>query len=88
MTAAVTRSGETPEACKHKAFTVVSGWPRGLKAPDPRLWPPSLLEKEVAAHCSILACRIPWTEEPGGLQSLGSLRDSYRTERLTLSLSL
>ena len=30
------------------------------------------LEKEVATHSSILACRIPWTEEPGGLQSMGS----------------
>ena len=27
------------------------------------------LEKETATHCSILAWRIPWTEEPGGLQS-------------------
>ena len=30
------------------------------------------LEKEMATHCSILAWRIPWTEEPGGLQSTGS----------------
>ena len=29
------------------------------------------LEKEMAAHSSILAWRIPWTEEPGGLQSIG-----------------
>ena len=29
------------------------------------------LEKGMATHCSILAWRIPWTEEPGGLQSLG-----------------
>ena len=29
------------------------------------------LEKEMATHCSILAWRIPWTEEPGGLQSMG-----------------
>ena len=29
------------------------------------------LEKEVATHSSILAWRIPWTEEPGGTQSLG-----------------
>ena len=32
------------------------------------------LEKEVATHSSILAWRIPWTEEPGGLQSIGSQR--------------
>ena len=29
------------------------------------------LEKEMATHCSFLAWRIPWTEEPGELQSLG-----------------
>ena len=30
------------------------------------------LEEGMATHSSILACRIPWTEEPGRLQSLGS----------------
>ena len=30
------------------------------------------LEKEMATHSSILAWRIPWTEEPGGLQSMES----------------
>ena len=30
------------------------------------------LEKEMATHCSILAWVSPWTEEPGGLQSMGS----------------
>ena len=34
------------------------------------------LEKEMATHSSILAWRIPWTEEPGGLQSTGSQRVS------------
>ena len=29
------------------------------------------LEKGMATHSSILACRIPWTEDPGGLQSMG-----------------
>ena len=32
------------------------------------------LEKEMATHCSILAWKIPWMEEPGRLQSMGSLR--------------
>ena len=32
------------------------------------------LEKEMATHSSILAWRISWTEEPGGLQSMGSQR--------------
>ena len=32
------------------------------------------LEKEMATHSSILAWRLPWTEEPGRLQSMGSQR--------------
>ena len=32
------------------------------------------LEKDMATHSSVLVWRIPWTEEPGGLQSLGSKR--------------
>ena len=32
------------------------------------------LEEEMATHSSILAWRIPWTKEPGGLQSIGSQR--------------
>ena len=33
-----------------------------------------LLEKEMATHSSILAWKIPWTEKPGSLQSMGSQR--------------
>ena len=40
-------------------------WVQSLGREDP-------MEKEVATHSSILAWRIPWTEEPGGLQSTGS----------------
>ena len=40
---------------------------RSLSQKDP-------LEKELATHSSILAWKIPWTEEPGGLQSMGSQR--------------
>ena len=40
-------------------------WVRSLGQEDP-------LEKCMATHSSILAWRIPWTEEPGGLQSMGS----------------
>ena len=36
--------------------------------------PEDLLEEETAPHSSILAWEIPWTEEPAGLQSLGSQR--------------
>jgi len=32
------------------------------------------LEKEMATHSSIFAWRIPWTEKPGGLKSIGSQR--------------
>ena len=39
-------------------------WVRFLGRDDP-------LEKGMATHSSILAWRIPWTEEPGGLQSMG-----------------
>ena len=35
------------------------------------------LEEEMATHSSILAWRIPWTEEPGGLQSTGSQRAGH-----------
>ena len=41
------------------------------------------LEKGMAAHFNILAWRIPWMEEPGGLQSLGSQSDM--TEKRTFS---
>ena len=37
------------------------------------------LEKEMTTHSSILAWRSPWTEEPGGLQSMG-LQESDTTE--------
>ena len=35
------------------------------------------LEKEMATHSSTLAWKIPWTEGPSGLQSMGSLRVGY-----------
>ena len=42
-------------------------WIQSLGWEDP-------LEEGMATYSSILACRIPWTEEPGGLQSIGSQR--------------
>ena len=45
----------------------VETWVQSLGGGDP-------LEEGMATHSSILAWRIPWTEEPGGLQSLGSQR--------------
>ena len=49
-------------------------WVQSLGQEDP-------LEKETATHSSILAWRIPWTEELGGLQAMGH-KESDTTERL------
>ena len=53
-------------------------WVRSLGWEDP-------LERGMATHSSILAWRLPWTEEPGGLQSWGG-KELDATERLTFSL--
>ena len=45
-------------------------WVQSLGWEDP-------LEEGMATHCSILAWRIPWTVEPGGLQSMGSQRGGH-----------
>ena len=44
-------------------------------------------EEGMATHSSFLAWRIPWTEEPGGLQSMGSQRDRYTWATFTFSWS-
>ena len=49
-------------------------WIRPLGSEDP-------LEKDMATHAGVLVWEIPWTEEPGGLQSVGS-RESDTTEPL------
>ena len=54
-------------------------------------WVPSLgwedpLEKGMATHSSILAWRIPWTEEPGGLQTMGSQRVGHDWATFTFTL--
>ena len=41
------------------------------------------LEKEMATYSSILGWRIPWTEEPGGLQSMGLQKSWTRLKRLS-----
>ena len=45
---------------------------------DPQGWDEPL-EKEMATHSTVLAWRVPWTEEPGGLPSMGS-QESDTTE--------
>ena len=55
-----------PGGSEVKASAWNAGDPvRSLGREDP-------LEKEMATHSTILAWRIPWTQEPGGLQSTGS----------------
>ena len=46
------------------------------------------LEKEMATHSSILAWEIPWTEEPGGLQSTESQKESVTNEPLNKNNNL
>ena len=46
-------------------------WVQSLGGEDP-------LEEEMATHCSILAWKIPWTEGPGGLQSMGLWRARHK----------
>ena len=48
-------------------LTMRESWVQSLGREDP-------LEKEMATHSSIPAWRIPWTEEPGGLHSMGLQR--------------
>ena len=48
-------------------------WVRSLGGEDP-------LEEDMATHSSILAWRIPWTEEPGGLQPVGSQSQTRLSE--------
>ena len=48
-------------------------WVQSLSQEDP-------LKKGMATHSSILAWTIPWTEEPGGLQSMGLQRNQTLTE--------
>ena len=72
----------------HPVCAVLVPWPwieprpSAMKAWSPNHWTARKfpitsnldLEKEMAAHFSILAWKIPWTEEPGRLQSMGSQR--------------
>ena len=44
------------------------------------------LKTGMATHSSILAWRIPWTEEPGGLQSMGSQRVRHNTVTTTTTI--
>ena len=53
-------------------------WVQSLGCEDP-------LEEGIASHASILAWRIPWTEEPGGLYSPWDHKESDTSERLSFN---
>ena len=56
-------------------------WVQSLRCEDP-------LEEGIASHASILAWRIPWTEEPGGLYSPWDHKELDMTEQLSLTDSV
>ena len=47
------------------------------------LGPEDPLQKEMETHSRILACRIPWMEEPGGLQAMGSQKSPRDRDLVT-----
>ena len=57
-------SGGTESACNARDLSLIPGQE-------------DLLEKEMAPHSSILAWRIPWTEEPGGLHTVHVVTESH-----------
>ena len=62
----------SPSGASGKESTCLCGKPKS-RGFDP--WAGKIpLEEGMASHSSLLAWRIPWTEEPGGLQSMGSQR--------------
>ena len=63
------RASQVPQIVKTLP-TMWETWVQSLGWEDP-------LEKGMATHSSILAWRIPWTDEPGKLQSMGSPRVGY-----------
>ena len=63
------RTSLVAQMVKH-LYTMQETWVQALGWEDP-------LEKEMVIHSSTIAWKIPWTEEPGRLQSMGSQRVSY-----------
>ena len=56
---------------------MVKNLPAMQEAQVPSLGREAPLQEEMATHVSILAWKIPWTQEPGRLQSMGSQRVGY-----------
>ena len=65
--------------------SMIKNLPTSARATGQSLGQEDLLEKEVATHSSILAWRIPWTQEPVRLQSMGSRRVRYSNWTTTRS---
>ena len=82
----VSQSESAPFLALYLSFPSGSDSKESACNAGPSLGWEDLLEKGMAIHSSILAWRIPWTEEPGGLHSMGC-KESDTTEGLTLSLS-
>ena len=59
---------------KTRASSVFVAYLLGVSAGLLGLWLSMSVEEKMATHSSILTWRIPWMEEPGGLQSIGSQR--------------
>ena len=72
------RGGASGGSDSKESDAIWETWVQFLGLEDP-------LEKRMATHSSILVWRIPWTEEPGGLQSWGC-KESDTTEQLPLPL--
>ena len=60
-------NGGDPSSISDAGSEMQETWVQSLSWEDP-------LEEKMATHSSILAWKIPWTEEPGGLQPIGSQR--------------
>ena len=71
-------SGTFPGGSEGKNLSVQKMWVQFLGQEHP-------LEKEMVTHSSILAWRIPWTEEPGGLQSAGVQKSRTRLSSLRMA---
>ena len=69
VNAQIPQASLVPQTVKNPPV-IQETWTRSLGQEDP-------LEKRMATHCSILPWRIPWTEEPGGLQPMGLQRDGH-----------
>ena len=81
------------EASLSSALTDIPGMVVGVMATNTEVverltaWLGASLEKAIAPHSSTLAWRLPWTEEPGRLQSMGSLRVGHRLSSSSSSSS-